>query len=95
MSGWDHLLNCHGWNLRSISVWEAKVKDATSGLVLRDSGPKSDHCNFEIRPKHSEKGSDRHDKEVWDGLQEWQMLTLSSVCAFDTMSHPPGAQLNL
>ena len=62
--------------------------------LRRDSGPKSDHRNFEIRPKLSEKGSDLHDEEVWGGLQEWQIAMLSLVCAFDAISCPPGAQLN-
>ena len=62
--------------------------------LQRDSGPKSDLCNFEIWLKHSENGSDWHDEEVWGGPQEWQMLVLPSVHAFNTVSHPLGAQLN-
>ena len=59
-----------------------------------ESAPKSDLRNFKIRPKLSENGSDRHGKEVWDGLKEWQMLVLPLVCTFSAISHPPDAQLN-
>ena len=64
-------------------------------VALRmDCGPKSDHHNFEIWPKQSEKGYDCYDEEVWGGLQEWQMPVLPSVHAFDTVQHPLSAQSN-
>ena len=64
LNGRDHLPDCHGWNLHSISVWEMTVEEAVSGVVLAESGPKSDLRNSEIGQKPSENGPDRHDKEV-------------------------------
>ena len=94
LNGHDHLFNCHGWNLHSISAREVIVKEAVSGVVLAESGPKSDLRNSEIGQKLSKNGSNRHDEEVWDGPEERQMPVLSSDCTFNIVSHPPGTRLN-